>query len=147
MFGIEKVVINKNSWHYQWLKRWHLAGPKEESVHNYILNPITREKEWVSYRIVERAPKSICPYFWLLMFTFFAILAGTGMTVVVVSAAVFILTSFLVVVAAFLYWLFRYDLKDVFTVVEFLVGFVLLITLLVGLNKLRVRLINRPYKE
>lgn len=70
MFGIEKVQIKQTDWHFKWLKFVHFVRLEPVAYYDY------GEHRMVNEAIV-MAPKSICPYFWLLMWSFLVVM-GVG---------------------------------------------------------------------
>lgn len=87
MFGIEKVKINKTAWHYRWLT--FLRFISEGAAFKYV-DVYDQKGNWVEDRLVEvrtvRAPKSICPYFWMLIFSFVLVLIATSLVLTLIGA-------------------------------------------------------------
>lgn len=79
MFGLEKVTINKTAWHFRWLKWIRFIGEREYSNYKPVYNA---EGSFLGYnsvtRVEVRGPKSICPYFWMLVGSFVLFAAGIG---------------------------------------------------------------------
>jgi hypothetical protein len=90
MFGIEKVQINKNSWHFRWLKLIHFVSEQTEYHYSSDRGAFTT--------IVVKAPQSICPYFWMLVGSFLLTLIGIATAIVVIAAILLLVVLVLVLV-------------------------------------------------
>lgn len=64
MFGIEKVEIKRTDWHFRFMEWLRLVKVGRGSSFN-------RQTARWEYGDIYHAPKSICPYFWLLVFGLF----------------------------------------------------------------------------
>lgn len=129
MFGIEKVQISRDSWHFKWLKFVHFVSVEQATDWN---NFDAR----IGYGTmnVYRAPKSVCPYFWLLMWSFVVVMGATAF-------AIFLLLV-LLVAAGWLAVVIAHNLSATLIGVGFVVGIVAVVLMIMYLFNLLGRYIN-----
>lgn len=124
MFGVEKVVITKDDWHFKWLKFVHFLSVSRVGAYS-------PERGYHNVDVVN-APKSICPYFWLLMFSFAVVMGASAVGIGILGLVVFGLLNLIVWIA--------HNLQDTLVAVGITVAFIVVIVglafILKGLSEL-----------
>lgn len=129
MFGVEKVVITKDDWHFKWLKFVHFV--RVETATDWTK---WTEREGYGIKHFIHGPKSICPYFWLLMWSFVCVMGATA----VALGLLFLLLWGIGLLAVFI----AHNLTDTLIGVGFVLGVVAVVLTFIYLVNLLGNYIN-----